>query len=301
MVCFSSRHDGIHFGGRYAVTASTEFRLRRPHMTERYEKHIAATMPGQKAVELLADAVPLSKQQLKSVMTNGAVWLETVHGIKRIRRAKKPLKQGEMLHLYYDSDIQAQAAIPARLVADEGDYSIWDKPRGMYSQGSKWGDHCTVYRWAEQHLLPSRSAYLVHRLDRAARGLIIIAHNKRTANAFAQMFRNHRITKRYRATVEGDLSAIALPYRIDEPLDGKQAISRILQTDYDAISHTTSLLIDISTGRKHQIRRHLSSLGYPIVGDRRYGAADTSEDLQLSSVYLSFTCPIKNNLREYTL
>lgn len=270
-------------------------------MTDRYENHITVTAPGTTAIDCLAENTSLSKQQLKTVMGNGAVWLETRHGIKRIRRAKKQIKQGETLHLYYDSAIQSQAVPTARLVSDEGDYSIWSKPCGMFSQGSKWGDHCTVYRWAEQHLRPTRSAFLVHRLDRAASGLIIIAHNRRTAAAFAQMFRQRAITKHYRAIVEGDLGEIDLPYRIDFPLDGKKAETQILEADYNAKNQTTSLRLDIRTGRKHQIRKHLSAIGHPIVGDRQYGAKDTSADLQLSSVYLSFICPVENVLREYSL
>ena len=61
-------------------------------MTQQYEKHITANESGVNAISLLAENTPLSKQQLKSVMTNGAVWLETEHGINRIRRAKKELK-----------------------------------------------------------------------------------------------------------------------------------------------------------------------------------------------------------------
>ena len=270
-------------------------------MKERLEIHITATAPGITAIDWLAENTSLSRQQLKTSMTNGAVWLESQHGIKRIRRAKNRLRQGETLHLYYDPDVQSQTTLAARLVADEGDYSIWNKPCGMFSQGSKWGDHCTIYRWVEQHIQPARSAYLVHRLDRAASGLIIIAHNKRTASAFARMFRRHQITKHYRATVEGDLSGSELPLDINQPLDGKSAETRILQLVDNADKQTTTLLIAIKTGRKHQIRRHLSSTGHPILGDRQYGAKDTRVDLQLSSIYLSFVCPIDNILREYSL
>jgi len=270
-------------------------------MAERFEKHITAHKPGVTAIGLLAENLSLSRQQLKTAMSNGAVWLESRHGIKRIRRAKKELSQGDRLHLYYDSDIQTHTTLPAMLIADEGDYSIWNKPCGMYSQGSKWGDHCTVYRWAERHLKPSRPAYLVHRLDRAASGLIIVAHNRKTANAFAQMFRQHAITKHYRATVEGNPGKLELPFRIKETVEGKPAESIILQADYDSHKQTTKLLIEIKSGRKHQIRRHLSSIGHPIVGDRLYGARDTGSDLQLSSIFLSFVCPVKKLLREYAV
>jgi len=187
------------------------------------------------------------------------------------------------------------------LVADEGSYSIWNKPWGMYSQGSKWGDHCTIYRWAEQHLKPQRPAYPVHRLDRAANGLIILAHNKKTARAFLQMFRQHTITKHYGAIVEGDLGDLALPHVIDLELDGKASESVILEAKYSPDENTTTALIDIRTGRKHQIRRHMASIGHPVVGDRLYGAGDTGKNLQLSSTYLSFICPVDGGRRSYSL
>ena len=270
-------------------------------MTLRFEKHIEVDHPDITAIDLLAGHCSLTRKQLKAAMSNGAVWLESKHGIQRIRRAKKRLKQGDWLHLYYNSDIQAQSPVSAALVADEGDYSIWNKPYGMYSQGSKWGDHCTIYRWAEQHLQPQRPAYLVHRLDRAANGLIILAHNKKTATAFLEMFRQHAITKHYRAVVEGDLSRLELPFTIDAALDEKPAESVILKTEYDPDHQTTTVIIDIRTGRKHQIRRHLSGFGHPVIGDRLYGAKDTEKDLQLSSVLLSFKSPIDNALRRYSL
>lgn len=270
-------------------------------MTERFEKHINAGKAGVTAIDLLAEQTALSKQQLKAAMVNGAVWLESKHGIARIRRAKKQVKQGDTLHLYYDSEIQLQNTDPATLIADEGTYSIWNKPYGMYSQGSKWGDHCTIYRWAERHLEPERPAYLVHRLDRAANGLIILAHNKKTASAFVEMFKRRAVVKQYRALVEGLIIDMNLPVTIDEPLDGKAAETVILETGTTDEKQTTTVLIDIKTGRKHQIRRHLSSIGHPVVGDRLYGANDTTRDLQLSSVLLRFTCPLDNRLRTYSL
>ncbi len=54
-------------------------------------------------------------------------------------------------------------------------------PYGMLSQGSKWSDHCTIARFAQQHLTPERPVFIVHRLDRAATGLILIAHSKKTS------------------------------------------------------------------------------------------------------------------------
>ena len=207
----------------------------------------------------------------------------------------------------------ADTPVEAQLIADEGSYSIWNKPSGMLSQGSKWGDHCTIYRWAEKQLKPERPAFIVHRLDRAASGLIIIAHKKKMAAQFAEMFQKHEIKKHYHAWVEGDFSARVSKDNpvviITENIDDKNAESHVRLLKVVAIEGSNqqeSLLdVEIKTGRKHQIRRHLAGIGYPIVGDRLYGLEDGSKekirDLQLNAVFLSFQCPETGQLHEYSL
>ena len=91
------------------------------------------------------------------------------------------LQQQDRLHLYHDPRVLSIEPAEARMIADEGAFSIWYKPFGMLSQGSKWADHCTISRWVETHLRPQRPAFVVHRLDRAATGLMIIAHAKGVA------------------------------------------------------------------------------------------------------------------------
>lgn len=268
--------------------------------TEHFEAHIIVNTTDTTALAQLADNTPLSRQKIKKVMQNGAVWLESPIGTHRIRRPKKILKPDEILHLYYDQAIQHSIPSAAQLIADEGQYSIWNKPYGMYSQGSKWGDHCTIYRWAEEHLKPQRPAFLVHRLDRAANGLIILAHSKKVAAAFSEIFKNRNIQKHYKALVEGSLTHLALPYTISNEIDDKPARSKIIAAE-ELENNKTILTIEIETGRKHQIRKHLAGLHCPIVGDRLYGAKQCSENLQLQACYLKFICPLTNTIREYSL
>lgn len=266
----------------------------------KFEKHIVATQ-SQTVLDCLSENTDFSKQQLKQVMQNGAVWLENNQGINRVRRAKKNLNATDQLHLYYDEAVQNTQPPKAELVADEGDYSVWNKPSGMYSQGSKWGDHCTLYRYAEMNLLPQRPAFIVHRLDRAANGLILLAHKKTIAAAFSKMFETREIYKKYKARVEGVMSALELPYEISNYLDDKLSISQIISVNVNKDQQTTDVEVVIQTGRKHQIRRHLSGVGHPIVGDRLYGEKVSELDLQLSAVNIKFTCPVTDEQRDYTI
>ena len=266
----------------------------------RIEHHVQVESTGDTAVDLLQRVSGLSKGRVKSVMSKGAVWLTRGKSTQRLRRATRKLQSGDELHLYYDEDVLAEVPAEPELIADVGDYSVWNKPFGLRSQGSKWGDHCTVTRWAEQHLQPERSAFVVHRLDRAANGLILVAHAKRTAAALSEIFTRRKIEKRYQAWVAGDFSEQPDPLRVDGPLDGKTAISEFSFVQIDA---GRSLLdVRIATGRKHQIRRHLAELGYPVIGDRLYGTGEQDGvDLQLTAYLLAFRCPVAGEKVEYRL
>jgi tRNA pseudouridine32 synthase/23S rRNA pseudouridine746 synthase len=271
-------------------------------MPEHFEIHVPVEAPGDNPVALLHAACSLSRQQIKTAMAQGAVWITRGSQSQRLRRAKRAVQPGDMLHLYYDAAIQAEDPPPPVLIADTCGYSVWNKPRGLRSQGSKWGDHCTVARWAEQHLVPQRTGFTVHRLDRAAAGLMLVAHSKKVAADLSRLFRQRRIEKRYRAVVAGGLQAPLSPLRITQALDGKSAVSE-LRVLAEAPDGTRTLIdVRIESGRKHQIRRHLAGIGHPIVGDRLYGGASGDDvDLQLTAYLLAFECPVTNQPVKYEL
>lgn len=262
------------------------------------ERHIEVQDEQTTAVDLLAESTTLSKGAIKQAMNKGAVWLTHDGGTRRIRRAGRKLNDGDILHLYYDPAILQQQPKPALLIADEGTYSVWFKPGGMLSQGSKWSDHCTINRWVERSLEPQRPAFIVNRLDRAACGLMLIAHSKGTAAELSRLFRERRIEKRYRVLVAGRFPDQAI---LDQALDERPALSHVQRLAYDR-QHDQSLLeVTIETGRKHQIRRHLAGAGYPVIGDRLYGRhRQTDRDLQLTSARLAFDVPGSTERRCYT-
>lgn len=268
----------------------------------RFETHLIVDSSGVPPADLLHRETGLSKQSIKTAMTQGAVWLTRGRNTQRLRRAKRSLKIGDKLHLYYDEAILAEVPAEPALVADKGRYTVWNKPYGMRSQGSKWGDHCTVARWAERHLEPERPAFTVHRLDRAARGLIVVAHTKRIAAALSTLFQRREIEKRYRALVKGDFSAQPNLLRVDACIDNKVAISEFALKERFDDDNRSLVDVRIETGRKHQIRRHLAELGYPIVGDRLYGTGKADGlDLQLNAYRLAFHCPVDDLPVEFEL
>ena len=269
------------------------------------EKKIPITSNGKRAIDWLAENSPLSRMQLKKALANGAVWLHTGKKQERLRRATRELPANSTLHMYYDAAILALEPPTPTLVSDENQYSVWYKPAGLLSQGSKQGDHCSLLRIVEQTM--NRKTFLVHRLDREANGLMLVAHTEKAAAALSGLFQKNRIDKHYRASVAGEWKPAdlapekILPLKIDSDIDGKHAVTWIDHAVYDAGNQQTHLHIHIDTGRKHQIRRHLAGLGHPVIGDARYGQPDGSHAIALQACRIEYLCPLFNRKRIYTV
>ncbi|MEO1939882.1 RluA family pseudouridine synthase [Candidatus Thioglobus sp.] len=261
-------------------------------MTQIIEKRIIIEQKYQLVIDAISSRVPLSKQVIKSAMDKGCVWLKRGKKTNRIRRVKKPLNVGDEIFIYFNEKILSSVTMLPELLLDKKDYSVWFKPAGVFSQGSKWGDHCALARLVEKLL--NRPTFLVHRLDRATSGLMLIAHTKNTARDLSKMFADRDIEKTYLAIVEGRIPKKNIT--IEEPIDNKTAISHV--TLLESNKSKSLLKIKIETGRKHQIRKHLSGFGLPIIGDRLYGNADKKfpEDLQLQAIQLKFNCPIDKHI-----
>ena len=263
-------------------------------------------------IEALQIQCDLSVGEIKKAIDKGALWHSRGKITQRCRRLKKPLHIGDKLHFYYDFTVLSQVPTPATLIADLAEYSVWYKPYGMLSQGSKWSDHCTIIRWAQKNLLPERAVFSVHRLDRAATGLILVAHSKKAARALSQMFEQHQLEKTYNIIVHGNHQQRPQPETIESAVDGKPACSHFTHLDYDKERDLSLLKVNIESGRKHQIRIHAASIGFPVLGDRLHGKQqplieqennllDQQVDLQLCAVQLTFNCPISNIEQNFAL
>ena len=259
------------------------------------KKTVRIDDPGT-ACEFLVKHTRLSKSRIKDAMNKGAVWIRKAKGKQyRIRRATAALKTGDYLSIYYDDKLLALSPLRPECIGDQRRYSVWFKPAGLMSQGTKYGDHCSLLRLAELFFKFKRKVFPVHRLDREASGIVLIAHDKTAAGKLSRLFLSQKIIKRYRAHVLGNLTAQMPQEKIDLSLDDKPAVSEYAVTHYDPVSNISSVAIIIHTGRKHQIRRHFEAIGFPVMGDPRYGRGNKNcSGLKLMATALEFHCPFSD-------
>lgn len=146
----------------------------------------------------------------------------------------------------------------------------------------------------------------VHRLDMDTSGLILFARNKDVQRALSRQFEQRLVDKTYVALVEGHLAedhgiidrAIARfshnrPLRHLDP-DGRSAITH--WTAIEKTSAATRVELNPKTGRSHQLRLHMASLGHPILGDVFYGDPNTHDRLCLHAARLAFSHPQTNTV-----
>jgi tRNA pseudouridine32 synthase/23S rRNA pseudouridine746 synthase len=261
--------------------------------------------PGQseRASEFLASQTGLSKGRVKDAMNKGAVWTgKGTSRTRRLRRAMALLKAGDHIEFYYDEKLLSQRPPEARCLSDQTHYSVWYKPSGLVSQGTLYGDHSSLMRQAELFYRPSRDVFLVHRLDREVSGVMLLAHSRDAAAKLSELFRQNRIVKRYRVEVLGNLGQRGRTGTIDLLLDGKPSVTEFRVEAYNSEKNTSAVDVIIRTGRLHQIRRHFDMIGFPVMGDPKYGRGNkNTEGMKLSAVSLRFRCPILKDEVEFSL
>lgn len=193
-------------------------------------------------------------------------------------------------------------AIP--LYYSDDDILIVDKPTLLLSVPGRGPDKqdCLLSRLEGEY----GEVLAVHRLDWETSGLMVVARNKTAHRELSRQFQQREVSKRYEAVVYGALmqteGEVDLPLICDWPnrprqiVDlerGKSSLTRWRRLDGD--EHGTRLLLMPVTGRSHQLRVHMLSLGHPIMGDPLYARGEAllaAERLLLHASHLGFWHPI---------
>ncbi len=200
------------------------------------------------------------------------------------------------------------------ILYEDEDMLVLSKPGGLLTVAGKLEEHsdCLEARALESY----PTARVVHRLDMDTSGVIVLALNKPALARLSMQFEKRQTSKVYIAELYGllepDSGTVDLPLICDWPNRpkqmvcherGKQAMTNweVLDRNYDR--KTTRIKLMPITGRSHQLRVHMVTLGYPILGDNIYAhdtAYTASPRLMLHAEYLSINHPTTNEPLEFT-
>ena len=201
----------------------------------------------------------------------------------------------------------AKLAGGLEILYEDSDIFIVHKPAGLLTVATLDERERTAYAYLRQYLKehnPRQRLFIVHRLDKFVSGVLVFAKSEKVKSILQGVFSRHDIQRKYWAVVEGvvdkDQGTIQSHlaedrslrmHSTDDKKKGKSAVThfRVLKR----FSNLTALEVTLETGRKNQIRVHLSEMGHPIVGDRAYGSTQNPLGrLGLHAFHLGFAHPV---------
>lgn len=262
---------------------------------------VAEQQSGKRLDKILAESLPdFTRSYIQKLIKNG----KTSVNKKVVQKAAVKIEEGALIEVkeVMAKEIDAQAEdIPLEIVHEDSDFLVINKPAGMVVHPTETGDHQTgtIVNAVLHHCKNDLSGIggvnrpgILHRLDKDTSGILTIAKNDKAHQNLSKQIRDREVKKFYLVLIKGHID----PKKgsIDAPIfrsmkdRKKMEVSghnkaRHALTHYEVLEEykdTSLLKVQIITGRTHQIRVHLSSIDYPVVGDDLYGDVKFNKKFQ---------------------
>lgn len=242
----------------------------------------------------------LSRRAARLALELGAVFVDR----KRVKVASRRVSVGQHVAVHLGGAFEratkqlgraARAADAARLPAydvlwEDAHLVVVYKPAGLLSAPTPEGDSGNLQALLAAREPSQRPIHVVHRLDLQTSGVLVFAKSKPANLGLSERFRRHDLTRRYDAFAAGRVTHETFTVR--QSLEGKPAITHFHRLrQYAGFAHLEATL---ETGRTHQIRRHLTSRGWPVLADTLYGRREPWHPVRMAlhAKHLSFDHPL---------
>jgi 23S rRNA pseudouridine1911/1915/1917 synthase len=284
-------------------------------MSEPVREEIPAALDGERVDRVISLVSGCSRSEAATLIDRGAVRIDG----RVVAAGRQRVAAGQSLHidvreLPTESRPAPDANVPVNVVYEDADVLVVDKPPGLVVHpGAGEGGGTLVNGLLARHpaLAGVGEAHrpgIVHRLDRDTSGLLVVALTPNAYTALVSALGDRRVERRYTALVWGVPEAPRgvidapigrsprQPTRQAVVAGGRPARTRYeVRGRYDRPTRLALLGCELETGRTHQIRVHLASIGHPVVGDRDYGGvrdALSVPRLFLHAEHLAFDHPV---------
>jgi 23S rRNA pseudouridine1911/1915/1917 synthase len=267
-------------------------------VTERIRFAAGPGDAGRRLDQVLAANVPgLSRRQARVLLDLGGVFVDGA----RTKVAGRLVREGQVIVANVGNALKRaskevgeaarakdEAALPPfRVVHEDADVIVVDKPSGLLTAPTPEGDRGTLaHALGRSH----GQVFVVHRIDLETSGLLVFARTDEANRKLAERFREHAIDREYLAVLRG-----RAPFEertVDMPIGGRRAVTHFAVIERLG-DDATLVRCRLETGRTHQIRIHAKHLGLPLLGDPRYGESSPIDPprMALHATKLGFPHP----------
>lgn len=200
-------------------------------------------------------------------------------------------------------------SVKVPVIFENKDLLVVNKPAGYKTHPNYQGEINTVMNFVAAYLAPhNQQPYIIHRLDQATSGALIIAKNPIVVPILNQLIANKIIKRTYLAWVSGAITTttgtidVPIGHDLTDPrkrqVNGDQALPAITHwTKVHSVFQNTLVRLQLETGRTHQLRVHLASIGHPIIGDPLYNSlTKADEPMLLHSAQVELHIPFSSQI-----